>query len=262
MVLSGRITKQVFDKADEAARRRKAALELDVLKGILTVAELERRLKKVTALIKTLGYDSHGPGVCLFITGRRICKLHPNFVQTKYASYLKNKIFTKEIYTKAATTVGDLKKDMTAETVEFTRRATTWKKSVIKTHVEVRNAVWATVLSELLAKDAQIAQYVTSFFALSKTKVDFSKLDAKQTKIISKILLKRFKRTTVRSIRQAMKSDKIKALQLKNKPVVGAAVELPTRVTREIVRLPAEVLKQKDEAIVALLVGKHNVESL
>jgi predicted transcriptional regulator len=266
LVLNNRITKEVFDKADEAARRRKAALELDVLKGRLTIAELERRLKKVASLIKTLGFERHGPSVCLFIAGRRVCDLHPNFVQTRYASYLRNKIFVKEIYTKVATSISSLKKDATAETVQFVRRATTWKKTVIKTNSQVRKAVWATIIDNIVSKNEKIAEYIKRFFALSnKDKVeelDVQKLSANQTKLIKKILLKRFKRTAVRHIRKALKSDKIKVLQLKHKPTVLAPVEIPTRVTREIVRLPADIIKQKDEDIIALLTGRHIVESL
>jgi len=260
LVLSGRISKQVFDKADEAARRRKAALELDVLKSRLTISELERRLKKVTALIQTLGFERHCPAVCLFIGGRRVCNLHPNYVVTKQATYLKNNIFTKEIYTKVNTNVSQIKKDLTTQTVQYVRRAPTWRKSVVKTHEVVRKAVWDQVFVELLT-ESSISRYVNRFFELKKEKVDLTKLDVNQTKIVKKILLRRFKRTTVRHIRKALRSDNIKALQLQHKPIVVEPVELPTRVTREIVKLPVEVLRQKEEHIAVLLVGKHSVES-
>lgn len=265
LVVSGRITREVYDKADEAARRRKAALELDVLKNRLTLAELERRWKKVNALIKTLGYERHCPGVCLMINGRRQCDFHPNYVKSTEATYLRNKIFTKEIYAKVGTVVTEVKKDITTNTVQYTRRAPTYKKSLVKTNKVVRDAVWSQVLSELVVKDTKIYEYVRKFFALStKVKVDavdVTKLNASQQKVVRKVLLRRFKRTTVRHIRKALRSDKIKALQLKNKPVYVAPVELPTRVTREIVRLPTEVLRQKEEHIAVLLVGRHNVES-
>jgi hypothetical protein len=262
LALSEKITQEVYEKSDEAARRRKAALELDILKGRLSVTEILRRQKKVSALIKSLGYDRHGASVCLFIAGRRICNLHPNYVQTKYASYLRNKIFVKEVYDKVATKITDLKKDVANETVSFVRRATTWNKTVVTVHEEVRKAAWTQVIADSL-KDSKIAEFVKHFFELSGQKsVDLQKLDTAQTETVKKVLLKRFKRTTVRRISNVLKTDKFKVLQQQNKPVVSKPEEIPTRVTREVVRLPAEILKQKDEEIIALVTGRHIVEDL
>jgi len=262
MVGSGQISKQVFEKSDLNARQKMAQLEQDVLRGSLTIQDLQKRSKQVTELIKSLGYDRHGPSVCLYISGKRLCNLHPNYVQTEESSYLKTGLFSKTIYTKVSTSITNLKR-RDATTVQYTRHASTFRKNHIKVHGDVRKTVWSRVLSSMLINNKsvllQVQKSLKDVNLSDDNLTSFEKLTKQQRRVVKKVVLRQFKRSAVKKIREEMRTPAIKALQQQHKAKVDKVYVYPTRVTKEIVRLPAEVIKQKDEEIVKLLAGRPTV---
>ncbi|KAL0481839.1 hypothetical protein AKO1_011289 [Acrasis kona] len=243
LVINKQISQQVFETSDLNARQKMAQLEQDVLRGTLTIADLQNRSKQVTELISSLGYNKHGPGVCLYMGGKRVCNLHPNYVQNEESSYLKVGVFSKTIYTKVNTYVSNLKR-RDATTVQYVRHSSTFRKNHIKIHPEAKRLVWSRVLSKLLAEDKNVESNVRLELSKALLPQDnlnaYEKLTEQQIKVIKRVVLTKFKRTAVKKIREEMRSQVVKSFQQTHKPQIDKVYVYPTRITKEIIRLPAE----------------------
>ncbi|KAF0981723.1 hypothetical protein FDP41_012380 [Naegleria fowleri] len=262
LLVKNKISPDMFKKADEMARKRKKRLEEQIQDENICLVALDHNIKAVLKLIRQLGFDTHAPAVCVYISGYKRCGLRPSFVSEVSSSYLKDGVFTKVIYTKIPTSVSDVKKDLATSTVKFTRRATTWKIQVIKLHRRVRAAVWKSVIKQLAQSNKKVSKIIRKVLKImKKDKNNFDKvvriLKNKKEKraLIRKILMRKFKSQVVDTARAALASAEIKQLNEQFKPSSTERV-VATRVTHEILYLPKDILSANDEVIKSLLSQK------
>lgn len=271
LYVTNRVTGEQYQSATTIIRRKRIVLEKEIKTGTITLGSLEKDLKSLRYWLSKVGFNSFSPArVCKVIGAKRVCGLHPNAFYFNWnpakdaktpapvlnKTFIKNGWFKRVVYTREPSRVIRIVKvNKKSKTIRFIRSSRRWTARVIKMNRKLRQSVFAKAATYLFKSRPNVRAVIAKRFGFTKSVKELRSLfkTAKgQFGKIRKFLLKKHKKSYRRAVHKALRTKAIKRLQNKFKPVVSIK-EFPTRITEEIVRVPAGVFFLEEAEIINLL---------
>lgn len=276
LVVAKSITQESYEQLEKLLRDKQAKFELEISNNQVTLTSIEDFLKFLRNLISNLNsYGFLPSSICKVIGNKRVCGLHPNYFYFTTSSsstenhpvfgfkktYLKDKLFTRIIYTLSPGKVVSIEsKDNSTGIIQFVRQGQQWSKKVVSEHEKVRTAVWSEAIKYIFANVPDCRETIQKALDIIEKnenaeamKQAYLNSKEQKVKLLQQLLLKKYKDIVLKAVRQVLKTiPQLKELREKYPPTT-ANVQVPTKITNEIMKLPLSVVKLEDETLIQLL---------